>query len=465
MAVLSERLPALGICFYVSILHLTHYSECSTHWVVTDKGKIQPQMDSVFSLRRPYDLLALLAQEERAVQVEEFKQQLLRRKQEIDRCEDQASDVEQRLYSTDKDCILAAQPLTDFDLYVSTVVPFDHKIQSHWDKADLRTARAELPEPDCSRVLDLDFSMHSFEHLTGVRERHNLTMSPEAGLHRAVSAIEGTEEFGYEVYKAMAKNNTSWVIFNLAAYYWRERGDPANAIECVRRALHFSPREHKDVALISLGNVLHRSHLSEEAAIVVHAAVDTAPDNAICHFTLGNIYAVLADYNKSVVCFENTLKVQPDFLNARQRLHAVLCHGKLEAALEAQHSSLQRTLTQLREYQEQREQWLHQNAKLLSEQAPPEMRLEQHLEYEEHKIRESLDGKGHDCYQFEQNGHMVLSCNMRRDSYRLNSLLDLSLNVQFVQAVESRVSRLGQKAAAAAAARNPSPSGEECQNA
>uniref|UniRef100_V5IBL4 Uncharacterized protein n=1 Tax=Ixodes ricinus TaxID=34613 RepID=V5IBL4_IXORI len=205
MAVLSERLPVFGICFYVSILHLTHYSECSTHWVVTDKGKIQPQMDSVFSLRRPYDLLALLAQEERAVQVEEFKQQLLRRKQEIDRCEDQASDVEQRLYSTDKDCILAAQPLTDFDLYVSTVVPFDHKIQSHWDKADLRTARAELPEPDCSRVLDLDFSMHSFEHLTGVRERHNLTMSPEAGLHRAVSAIEGTEEFGYEVYKAMAK--------------------------------------------------------------------------------------------------------------------------------------------------------------------------------------------------------------------------------------------------------------------
>lgn len=59
-------------------------------------------------------------------------------------------------------------------------------------------------------------------------------------------------------------------------------------------------------------------------------------------------------------------------------------------------SSLQRTLTQLREYQEQREQWLHQNAKLLSEQAPPEMRLEQHLEYEEHKIRESLDGKGND---------------------------------------------------------------------
>lgn len=41
-----------------------------------------------------------------------------------------------------------------------------------------------------------------------------------------------------------------------------------------------------------MGNILHLSHMSEEAAIVVHAAVDVAPNNAICHFTLGNIYAV-----------------------------------------------------------------------------------------------------------------------------------------------------------------------------
>lgn len=46
------------------------------------------------------------------------------------------------------------------------------------------------------------------------------------------------------------------------------------------------------MALISLGNILHHARLSEEAAIVTHAAVDLAPDNAICHFTLGNIYAV-----------------------------------------------------------------------------------------------------------------------------------------------------------------------------
>lgn len=56
-------------------------------------------------------------------------------------------------------------------------------------------------------------------------------------------------------------------------------------------------REYKYIALISLGNILHHCRHSDEAAIVVRAAVDNAPDSAICHFTLGNIYAV------SLVCY------------------------------------------------------------------------------------------------------------------------------------------------------------------
>lgn len=54
----------------------------------------------------------------------------------------------------------------------------------------------------------------------------------------------------------------------------------------------FFYRDYKYIALISLGNILHHCRHSEDAAIVVRAAVDNAPDSAICHFTLGNIYAV-----------------------------------------------------------------------------------------------------------------------------------------------------------------------------
>jgi len=46
---------------------------------------------------------------------------------------------------------------------------------------------------------------------------------------------------------------------------------------------------------------------------------------------------VLAEYNKSVICFENVIRLQPDYRVASRCRHAVLCHAKLEAVLETQH--------------------------------------------------------------------------------------------------------------------------------
>ena len=46
------------------------------------------------------------------------------------------------------------------------------------------------------------------------------------------------------------------------------------------------------MALISLANVLHRARYSNEAAVVVHAALDVSKELNVNHFTLGNIYAV-----------------------------------------------------------------------------------------------------------------------------------------------------------------------------
>ena len=38
-----------------------------------------------------------------------------------------------------------------------------------------------------------------------------------------------------------SQNATSWVLLELATLYWRARGNPYQAIECIRRALHYTP--------------------------------------------------------------------------------------------------------------------------------------------------------------------------------------------------------------------------------
>jgi len=55
-------------------------------------------------------------------------------------------------------------------------------------------------------------------------------------------------------------------------------------------------RQQKDVALISLSNILHQVRYSNEAAIVVHTAVDISRELNVNYFMLGNIYAVMTGY-------------------------------------------------------------------------------------------------------------------------------------------------------------------------
>ena len=96
-------------------------------------------------------------------------------------------------------------------------------------------------------------------------------------------------------------------------------------------------RVERFVPLVDLGVVLHRSRHSESGAVVLHAAVDHHDQSPEAHYALGNAYAVLGDYNRSATCFNNTVKLDPKHEGALKRRHAVLCHDRLETALETQH--------------------------------------------------------------------------------------------------------------------------------
>nr|KAF6439415.1 tetratricopeptide repeat domain 17 [Molossus molossus] len=148
----------------------------TTHWVVTEDGKIQQQVDSPMNLKHPHDLVILMRQETTVNYLKELEKQLVAQKIHIEENEDRDTGLEQRHNKEDPDCIKAKVPLGDLDLYDGTYITLESKDISPEDYIDTESPVPPDPEqPDCTKILELPYSIHAFQHLRGVQERVNLS--------------------------------------------------------------------------------------------------------------------------------------------------------------------------------------------------------------------------------------------------------------------------------------------------
>ncbi|KAK2501086.1 hypothetical protein MC885_004583, partial [Smutsia gigantea] len=377
-------------------------ASATTHWVVTEDGKIQQQVDSPMNLKHPHDLVILMRQETTVNYLKELEKQLVAQKIHIEENEDRDTGLEQRHNKEDPDCIKAKAPLGDLDLYEGTYITLESKGISPEDYIDTESSVPPDPEqPDCTKILELPYSIHAFQHLRGVQERVNLSaplLTKEDPVFTYLSKRLGRsiDDIGHLIHEGLQKNSSSWVLYNMASFYWRIKNEPYQVVECAMRALHFSSRHNKDIALVNLANVLHRAHFSADAAVVVHAALDDS-DFFTSYYTLGNIYAMLGEYNHSVLCYDHALQAKPGFEQAIKRKHAVLCQQKLEQKLEAQHRSLQRTLNELKEYQKQHDHYLRQQEILEKHKLMQEEQILRNIIHETQMAKEAQLGNHQIC--------------------------------------------------------------------
>ncbi|XP_074521788.1 tetratricopeptide repeat protein 17 [Halichoeres trimaculatus] len=399
----SRKASLQGKLFILLCFLIVDSGGATTHWVVTEDGKIQQQVDSPLNLKHPHDVVIFMRQETRVNYLKKLEKQLVAQKIHIEENEDRDTGLEQRHYKEDADCVMAKVPLGDLDLYDGTYISLESKDISPEDYVDSRSSLPpDLEKPECAKVFELPYSIHAFQHLRGVQERANLTsplLSKEDPIFGSLSHKLGrsVDEVGHRIHQGLQRNSSSWVLYNMAAFYWRMKNEPQRAVDCVVRALHFSPRQHKDVALVNMANILHRAHFSADAAILAHAALDLTSDLFTSHYTLGNIYAMLGEYNHSVLCYEQALQAQPGFEQALRRKHAVLCQQKLEQRLEAQHRSLQRTLNELKEYQKQHDHYLRQQEALDKHKLLQEEQILRNIIHETQMAKEAQLGNHQMC--------------------------------------------------------------------
>lgn len=111
----------------------------------------------------------------------------------------------------------------------------------------------------------------------------------------------------------------------------------------------------QDVPLISLANIFQNARLWEDALTVARMAVEIAPHFVVNHFTLANVYITMVQSSVFVTCvkpaprqkvdiaclvfldpqeefekamrwYESTLKLQPEFAPAKDRLRTIQCY-------------------------------------------------------------------------------------------------------------------------------------------
>eukprot|EP00795_Rhopilema_esculentum_P011375 gene11375-21569_t len=330
---------ALGLGLLACLALISPLCSSVTHWFVDNDGKIKQQVESIYNLKSPGDLITFMEQESKMKKLSILQTELLSKRDVLQPSELEKVDIESQMFRSDPDCVISKKRLTEFDLYLGSVMHFHNKridVAEHVKPYESTTA--DYRKPHCTT--DLPFSMSSYDHLKGVALRNSIENSTEHGLINILSValpVQTVEEFGDVVSNALEKNKTSWILLNLAGLYWRVTGPTVNAVECLRRALHYSPREHKDIALVSMANVLHRAKQSLDAAILMHAALETSSELDVAYFALGDIYASLGQFDLAELCYQYVEELHPGFEAAKQRKHAALCEIKLDRQLEKQH--------------------------------------------------------------------------------------------------------------------------------
>ncbi|XP_041972870.1 tetratricopeptide repeat protein 17 [Aricia agestis] len=344
------------ISFIIVCNVLSANAEGFTHWMVTESGLIEPKLHSPFNMERPYDLLALMDQEKKWSTIFEVYNELAVRQTRINKLWtnlEKQTDLEPHL-AKNKDCVEAGD-ISMFDWYISFLDEgslMNIPQQEHMVSNSQRSATYDIP--DCKKISSLIFSMFTFEHLESMRQRNNLSVHPDLTL---VESPQTLDLFGHWLYGLLRQNTSSWLHYDMAVIYWRMKGNAPKAMECARRAVHYVPRSNKDLALLNMGNIFHQSKRSEDAIVILSAAIDHNPQNYMGHFSLATAYAITGNYNLSLHHFNQSLKLQPQHDSKKKYIPCIKCHASLVPKIENIRKTLDLLHKELHDYSRNETEW------------------------------------------------------------------------------------------------------------
>lgn len=96
-------------------------------------------------------------------------------------------------------------------------------------------------------------------------------------------------------------------------------------------------RIYESIPKLSLSNMLHKLHFLNDSLITALSCVPHEADNYLFAYYIANVYVTLGELSSSFYWYDRAAALNPNFLKAILKKHAVSCHLKLENYLEKQH--------------------------------------------------------------------------------------------------------------------------------
>ncbi len=140
------------------------------------------------------------------------------------------------------------------------------------------------------------------------------------------------------------------------------------------------------MALLNMGNVLHRAGESMDATILYQVLLSRNDTIWMAYCALGDALVFIGNYTESINAYDNCQRLQQiddeNRIIAEKKSAAVRCHLKLQSSLEEQHDNLQKTITELKSYKRRLDNVRSIHESVLHAQASDDARQQSNLIYD-----------------------------------------------------------------------------------
>ncbi|WKY09687.1 hypothetical protein Q1695_002218 [Nippostrongylus brasiliensis] len=130
--------------------------------------------------------------------------------------------------------------------------------------------------------------------------------------------------------RSMMENNIGprWMSLNLAALYWRVKGNPKQAAFCLIDAILHEP-EHKDIAFVQLAQLVMKvAEQKVEASRLLLMATGADPDEPLIYWLRARLALLSNDVDGAVKHLKLSLDKDPFNAQVTEDLLKVACSGK-----------------------------------------------------------------------------------------------------------------------------------------